>query len=74
MAESLSEKDTPQSSKKHLLATYSHTIFRPETPVKELFEKILRIGATQHYAIVDGDWRAQLEAFADIMGFEYYAL
>ena len=74
MAESLSEKDTPQSSKKHLLATYSHTIFKPEVPVKELFEQILRIGATQHYAIVDGDIRAELENFAEIMGFEFYSI
>lgn len=57
---------------KHLLATYSHTIFKPVVPVKELFEKILNIGATQHYAIVDGDYTAELEAFAEIMGFEFY--
>ncbi len=72
MAESLSEKDTPQSSKKHLLATYSHTIFKPVVPVKELFEQVLRVGVTQHYAIADGDWRPQLEALAEIMGFEFY--
>ena len=72
MAESLDAKDTPQSKKKHLLATYSHTIFRPEVPVKELFEKILNIGATQHYAIVDGDWRPQLQALAEMLGFEFY--
>ena len=72
MAESLSEKDTPQSAKKHLLATYSHTIFRPVVPAKELWEQVLRIGATQHYAIVDGDWRPQLRDFAEIMGFEFY--
>lgn len=57
---------------KHLLATYSHSIFRPEVPVKELFEKILNIGATQHYAVVDGDYTAELEDFAGIMGFEFY--
>ena len=74
LAESLSEKETPQSSKKHLLATYSHTIFKPEVPVKELWEQVLRIGATQHYAIVDGDCRAQLEDLAAIMGFEYYSI
>ena len=72
MAESLSEKDTPQSSKKHLLATYSHTIFKPVVPVKELWEKVLNIGVTQHYAIVDGDYRPQLEALAEMMGFEFY--
>ena len=74
MAESLSEKDTPQSNKKHLLATYSHTIFKPVVPVKELFEKVLKVGVTQHYAIVDGDYRPQLEALAEIMGFEFYSL
>ncbi|MBQ9310586.1 MAG: hypothetical protein IJ222_06950 [Bacteroidales bacterium] len=71
-AESLSEKDTPQSHLKHLLATYSHGIFKPVVPVKELFEQVLRIGATQHYAIVDGDYTAELEAFAEIMDFEFY--
>ena len=72
LAESLSEKDTPQSAKKHLLATYSHTIFKPVVPVRELWEKVLNIGATQHYAIVDGDWRPQLEALAEMMGFDFY--
>ena len=72
LAESLSENDTPQSAKKHLLATYSHGIFKPVVPVKELWEQVLRIGATQHYAIVDGDWRKELEDFAEIMGFEFY--
>ena len=74
MAESLSENDTPQSAKKHLLATYSHTIFRPVVPAKQLWEKVLNIGATQHYAIVDGDWRDQLRDLASIMGFEFYDL
>lgn len=72
MAESLDAKDTPQSKIKHLLATYSHTIFRPVLPVKELFERVLKVGVTQHYAIVDGDYRPQLEALAEIMGFEYH--
>ena len=57
---------------KHLLATYSHTIFRPELPVKELFERVFKVGVTQHFAIVDGDVRPQLEAFAEMMGFEFY--
>lgn len=72
MAESLDASATPQSKLKHLLATYSHTIFKPEVPVKELFEKVLNIGSTQHFAVVDGDCRAELEAFAEIMGFEFY--
>lgn len=57
---------------KHLLATYTHTIFKPVVPVKELFGQILKIGATQHYAVVDGDYVRELEMFAEIMGFEFY--
>ena len=57
---------------KHLLATYSHSIFKPQVPVKELFEQILNIGTTQHFAVVDGDWTAELADFAKIMGFEFY--
>ena len=74
MAESLDPKDTPQSQKKHLLATYSHGIFKPVVPPKELFEQIIQIGATQHFAIVDGDWRAQLADFAEIMGLEFHSI
>ena len=56
----------------HLLATYSHSIFRPEVPVKDLFGRILEIGATQHYAVVDGDYTAELEDFAAVMGFDFH--
>lgn len=56
----------------HFLATYSHSEFKPSVPVKELFERILQIGATQHFALTDGDWTAELEFFAKIMGFEFY--
>lgn len=57
---------------KQILATYSHSIFRPTVPVKSFFEQILKIGATQHFGVVDGDWRKELKAVAEIMGFEYY--
>ncbi|MBR1706108.1 MAG: hypothetical protein IJ721_04880 [Bacteroidales bacterium] len=57
---------------KHLLATYSHSIFRPRVPVKRLFEEILKIGTTQHFAIADGDWTAQLRDFAEMTGIEFH--
>lgn len=59
---------------KHLFATYSHSIFRPVVPVKELFERILKIGTTQHFALVDGDYLEELSLFAEIMGFEYHQI
>lgn len=58
----------------HILATYSHSIFRPEIPVNSFFEQILNIGSTQHFGIVDGDWRRELEIFARLMGFEYHMI
>jgi L-arabinose isomerase len=58
----------------HILASYSHGIFRPVVPVKELFERVLKIGTTQHFAIVDGDYRKELFLLAKIMGFEYHEI
>lgn len=59
---------------KHILSGYSHSIFKAITPVNELFEKILEIGATQHFAIVDGDIRKELAEFAFISGFDYHTV
>ena len=56
----------------HLFASYSHSIFRPMVPVEKLFGEILKIGTTQHFAVVDGDYCADLEVLAEIMGFEYH--
>ncbi|MBU2904066.1 hypothetical protein KO529_04655 [Arenibacter algicola] len=58
----------------HILASYSHSIFKPLIPVKELFEKILKIGTTQHFAMVEGDYRKELSILADIMGFEFHCI
>ena len=56
----------------HLFASYSHSIFRPIVPVEKLFGEILKIGTTQHFAVVDGCYCADLEVLAEIMGFEYH--
>jgi L-arabinose isomerase len=57
---------------KHLLATYSHTIFKPVVPVNQLFEQILKVGTTQHFAVVDGDYCEQLRVLAEMMDFEFH--
>jgi len=59
---------------KHMLATYSHSIFKPLVPVNELFEKILKTGTTQHFALVDGDYRSELSVLSEIMNFEYQSI
>ncbi|MDR0901185.1 MAG: hypothetical protein LBM92_00250 [Opitutaceae bacterium] len=57
---------------KHLLATYSHTIFKPVVPVNQLFEQVLKVGTTQHFAVVDGDYCDQLRLLAEMMDFDFY--
>ncbi len=58
----------------HILKGYSHTILKPVVPVKKLFKEILEIGATQHYALVDGDYREELKMLSDMMGFDYHEI
>lgn len=38
---------------------------------EEVFGKLLGFGTTQHYAIVSGDFRAELRDLARIMGFQW---
>ncbi len=59
---------------RQILATYSHSIFRPVVPVEELFEKILTVGTTQHFALADGEWLAELRLLAELMDFEYFEI
>ena len=58
----------------HLLATYSHSIFKPLAPVQQLFEQVMKIGTTQHFAVVDGDYREHLRILAGLMDFEYHSI
>lgn len=58
----------------HILKGYSHTILKPVVPVKDLFREILDIGATQHYALVDGDYREELAILSELMGFDYHEI
>ena len=60
---------------KHYLASYSHSEFRHQTlSPQELFQRLVSIGVTQHYAIVDGDWTKELEELARLMGFDFYKI
>ncbi|AEV30186.1 hypothetical protein SpiGrapes_2416 [Sphaerochaeta pleomorpha str. Grapes] len=59
----------------HFLATYSHGLFRAIGQTNEqLFEKLLKIGVTQHYSIVSGDYVEILKDLASLLGFEFFSL
>jgi L-arabinose isomerase len=57
---------------KHSLCSYSHSDFKTETPVTELFEKIVKTGATQHFGVTGGDIREDLAVFARINKFDFH--
>ena len=56
----------------HALCSYCHSDFKPETPVTELFENVIKTGTTQHFAVVEGDLRTDLALLARINNFEFY--
>ncbi len=53
----------------HFLAGYSHGILKPRIPATEFFGKLIDFGVTQHYGLTDGNWAAEIAAFAGLMGF-----
>lgn len=59
---------------KHFLATYSHALFRfASGDGSALFAPILEEGATQHFAIADGDVTAAVADLAFLLGVEISA-
>ena len=57
------------------LATYSHGRFKPVgQSCTELFEKLMRIGVTQHYLLVDGDVTNEVMDLGHFLGFECHKL
>lgn len=56
----------------HELCSYSHSEFRAMTDAGGLFEKVLKTGATQHFALVEGDASEELSMFAAVNNFTFH--
>ncbi len=57
------------------LATYTHGLFRPVgQSSKELFDKLIRLGVTQHYSICPGERLEAVKDLAMMLGFDYHAV
>lgn len=57
------------------LATYSHGRFQPVgQSCTELFDKLMRIGVTQHFCLTAGDVRDQIMDLAKLLGIECHSL
>jgi L-arabinose isomerase len=42
--------------------------------VTELFEKVIKTGTTQHFAVVEGDVRSELAVLAQINDFDFFSI
>lgn len=59
----------------HFITSYSHGLFRPaEGELEPFFQRLLNVGVTQHYGIVEGDYTAELEKLAQLMDFTFTLL
>ncbi len=59
----------------HELVSYSHASFRhPTLSHEKLFERLLKIGVTQHYAIAEGEHLSVLKSLADMMDFDFHLI
>ncbi len=59
----------------HMINGYAHGEFRPVgSEVNSFFEKILKVGTTQHFAVVPGDLRSILHEFGNLCGFECHMI
>lgn len=57
----------------HFLATYSHGLFRAVGQSnRDLFEKLLKIGVTQHYGIVHGDCIPAIQDLAKMLDITFH--
>ncbi|MDD4744565.1 MAG: hypothetical protein PHN53_08190 [Eubacteriales bacterium] len=61
--------DTP-----HFLAGYSHGLFKPPLPVEDFFGRLIKIGVTQHYGVVSGDYTAEAEMLAELLDFDFFRI
>ena len=59
----------------HFITGYSHGLLRPASGSCEaLFDQLIRIGVTQHYALAPGNYIEEIEALANMIGFDFAAL
>ena len=58
----------------HRIQGYTHSEFRVDGDINLFFEKLLEIGTTQHFVVVEGDYIKQLKALSELCNFSFYAV
>jgi L-arabinose isomerase len=59
----------------HRINGYTHSEFRPlTTDINDFFFKILSIGTTQHFVVVQGNYIKELQDLAHICNFTFYMI
>jgi len=60
---------------RHFISGYSHGLFRPTSGSSAaLFDRLVRIGVTQHYALAPGNYTQEIQSLADMIGFDFTTL
>lgn len=56
----------------HFITSYSHGLLRPLAGTSEqLFDRLVRVGVTQHYGLAPGDYVPQIRSLAEMLGFDF---
>jgi L-arabinose isomerase len=58
----------------HKIQGYTHSEFSVDGDINLFFEKILTIGTTQHFVVVEGDYIKQLESLSKLCNFSFYTV
>ncbi len=58
----------------HRIQGYSHSEFQVDEDINFFFEKILKIGTTQHFVVVEGDYIKQLDILSKLCNFNFYTV
>lgn len=56
----------------HRIQGYTHSEFTVDGDINMFFEKLLSIGTTQHFVVVEGDYIKQLESLCKLCNFSFY--
>jgi len=59
----------------HFISGYTHGLLRPVSGgCEELFDRFIRLGVTQHYALAPGNWTQEIASLANMLDCDFAAL
>jgi hypothetical protein len=50
---------------------HEHLVFKPDVPLEVYFRRMMQAGVDHHFAFAYGDWSAELERLAELLGMPF---